>query len=68
LRREFRSIDPAAARILLVEGGERVLHTFPAKLSDKAARSLSRLGVPDPLRELARAKLRLVKEVAPHAA
>jgi NADH dehydrogenase len=45
LRREFRAIDPRQARILLVEMADRVLTTFPASLSAKAARSLNRLGV-----------------------
>jgi NADH dehydrogenase len=45
LRNNFRAIDPASARILLVEGLDRVLSTFPPKLSAKAARSLGRLGV-----------------------
>ena len=45
LRRDFRSVDPRTARILLVEAADRVLTTFPASLSAKAARSLQRLGV-----------------------
>jgi NADH dehydrogenase len=45
LRREYRSIDPAAGRILLVEMVDRVLTTFPASLSERAARSLEHLGV-----------------------
>jgi NADH:ubiquinone reductase (H+-translocating) len=45
LRRDFRSIDPGAARILLVETADRVLPQFPARLSARAARSLDRLGV-----------------------
>ncbi len=45
LRREFRSIDPAEARILLVEGGARVLTAYPPELSAKAERSLASLGV-----------------------
>jgi NADH:ubiquinone reductase (H+-translocating) len=45
LTREFRSIDPAEARVLLVETVDRLLTTFPPKLSDKAARSLEHLGV-----------------------
>ena len=45
LRRDFRTIDPRTARILLVEAGERVLTTFPPSLSTKAERSLERLGV-----------------------
>ena len=45
LRREFRAADPSAARVLLVEAGERVLHGFPESLSRKAIRDLERLGV-----------------------
>ncbi|HEX5137477.1 MAG TPA: NAD(P)/FAD-dependent oxidoreductase [Planctomycetota bacterium] len=45
LRHEFRSIDPARARILLVELGPRVLPGFPETLSAAAARGLSRLRV-----------------------
>lgn len=45
LRREFRRIDPAAARVLLVEAGPRVLAALPETLSAKAARQLQRLGV-----------------------
>ena len=45
LQHDFRHIDPGSARILLVEGGERVLPSFPSKLSAKAAAALSRLGV-----------------------
>src|SRR5262249_45948731 len=44
LRRDFRNVDPRAGRILIVEGAERVLTTFPPSLSAKAARSLKRLG------------------------
>jgi NADH:ubiquinone reductase (H+-translocating) len=45
LPRDFRSIDPRHARILLVEASERLLPTFPARLSTRAARTLERLGV-----------------------
>jgi NADH dehydrogenase len=45
LKREFRRIDPAAARVLLVEAGPRVLPAFPPSLSEKARRQLERLGV-----------------------
>ena len=45
LRREFRTIDPRLARILLVEAADRVLTSFPPSLSAKAERSLQRLGV-----------------------
>jgi NADH dehydrogenase len=45
LRRDFRTIDPRRARILLVEAADRVLTSFPPSLSAKAERSLHRLGV-----------------------
>jgi NADH dehydrogenase len=45
LRREFRTIDPAEARVLLVEGGARVLAAYPPGLSAKAESSLASLGV-----------------------
>jgi NADH:ubiquinone reductase (H+-translocating) len=45
LKREFRHIDPARARVLLVEAGPRVLPGFPPSLSAKAQRQLERLGV-----------------------
>lgn len=45
MRDDFRAIDPRHARILLVEGVDRVLPGYPSKLSDAAALSLERLGV-----------------------
>jgi NADH dehydrogenase len=42
---EFRRIDPSRARILLVEGGPRVLQAMPAPLSASAQRQLESLGV-----------------------
>ena len=45
LKHDFRSIDPAKARILLIEGAERILPTYPEKLSAKASATLQRLGV-----------------------
>jgi NADH:ubiquinone reductase (H+-translocating) len=45
LRRDFRSIRPQEAVILLVEGGPRVLPTYPEDLSTKGEISLKRLGV-----------------------
>jgi NADH dehydrogenase len=41
----FRRIDPCQARVLLVEGGPRVLPAFPACLSAKAEAALANLGV-----------------------
>lgn len=52
---EFRHIDPAAARVLLIEGGDRVLPAFPESLSRKAAGSLEGLGVTLRLGELVKA-------------
>jgi NADH:ubiquinone reductase (H+-translocating) len=43
--RDFRSIDTATARILLLEGGDRVLPSYTPDLSAKAKRQLIRLGV-----------------------
>jgi NADH dehydrogenase len=45
LKREFRRIDPATARVLLVEAGPRVLPAFPESLSASAKGQLERLGV-----------------------
>lgn len=45
LKYDFRSIDPAKTRILLLEGGPRILPTYPPELSAKAESSLSSLGV-----------------------
>jgi NADH dehydrogenase len=42
---DFRRIDPAATRILLIEAGDRVLASFPPELSEKAVRQLEGLGV-----------------------
>ena len=44
LRRDFRTIDPAVARGLLVEAGPRILPAFPERLSSKAERQLVKLG------------------------
>jgi NADH dehydrogenase len=45
LKMEFRHIDPAAARIVLVEAGPRILPPFPQSLADNAASRLARYGV-----------------------
>jgi len=45
LRGEFRRIDPHSARVVLVEGTERVLPAYPPDLSRKAQLQLERLGV-----------------------
>ena len=45
LAREFRNIDPRRARVLLIEGGPRVLSAFTEQLSNKARKQLEKLGV-----------------------
>jgi NADH dehydrogenase FAD-containing subunit len=45
LARDFRRIDPSTARIVLIEGGTRLLPSFPPGLSETAAQALRRLGV-----------------------
>ena len=45
LRRDFRRIDPAEATVMLLEGGPRLLPSYPASLSDAAKHDLRRLGV-----------------------
>jgi NADH:quinone reductase (non-electrogenic) len=45
LRLDFRNIDPSKARILLVEGGDRVLPAYPPELSAAAQKMIERLGV-----------------------
>jgi NADH dehydrogenase len=45
LRREFDAVDPASARILLVEAGPSILPAFPESLRESARRALERLGV-----------------------
>lgn len=58
LRGDFRRVDPASARILLVEGTDRLLTAYPPELSGYAQRTLARLGVT----VLARS---MVKEIQP---
>lgn len=45
LRRDFRHIDPGEATVLLLEGGLRLLPSYPPSLGDKAKHELRRLGV-----------------------
>ena len=45
LRKDFRRIDPAQARVILIEGGPRVLAHLPSGLSASAQRQLEKLGV-----------------------
>ena len=45
LSNEFRRIDPSRARVVLLEGTDRVLPPYPPDLSEKARRQLEDLGV-----------------------
>ncbi|MEM1166354.1 MAG: NAD(P)/FAD-dependent oxidoreductase [Planctomycetota bacterium] len=45
LPREYRNVDTSTARVILIEGGARLLSSFPEGLSDRAKRDLERLGV-----------------------
>lgn len=45
LRADFRNIDTASARVILLEGGHRILPTFPEDLAAHATRDLEQLGV-----------------------
>jgi NADH dehydrogenase len=45
LRHDFRRIRPEEARILLLEGGPRVLPSYPEDLSAKAERLIAKLGI-----------------------
>ena len=45
LKNDFRRINPREARIILMEGGPRVLSAFPERLSAKAEDLVARLGV-----------------------
>jgi NADH:ubiquinone reductase (H+-translocating) len=45
LRHDFRAIDPSQTHIILVEGADRALPSYPPKLSEAAGKMLVRLGV-----------------------
>jgi NADH:ubiquinone reductase (H+-translocating) len=45
MEHDFRAIDPARARILLLEGGPRVLPAYPPDLSASAEKQLREMGV-----------------------
>ena len=45
MRNDFRHIDPARARVILIEGSPRILAAYPEDLSKKAAEQLAGLGV-----------------------
>ncbi|HEX3117716.1 MAG TPA: NAD(P)/FAD-dependent oxidoreductase [Candidatus Acidoferrum sp.] len=45
LKHDFRHINPTEAQIILIEGGPRVLASYPEKLSAKAEKLVTKLGV-----------------------
>jgi NADH dehydrogenase len=45
LRRNFRSIDPASARVVLLDGATEVLTAYGPRLADRTVRDLGKLGV-----------------------
>lgn len=45
LKNNFRHIDPATAKVILLEGTDRVLPPYPANLSARASESLTKMGV-----------------------
>jgi NADH dehydrogenase len=45
LAKDFRRIDPSRARVILIEGGPRLLAAFPEDLSQSAQKQLTHLGV-----------------------
>ena len=45
MRHDFRHIDPTKSRVLLLDGGPRILAAYPEDLSAKAEAELKRLGV-----------------------
>jgi NADH:ubiquinone reductase (H+-translocating) len=45
LKRDFRSIDPSKAHVILIEGGDRVLGGMDPGLSEKARQTLVKMGV-----------------------
>jgi NADH dehydrogenase len=45
MRHDFRHIDPAKSRVVLLDGGPRILAAYPPDLSAKAEATLKHLGV-----------------------
>jgi NADH dehydrogenase len=45
MERDFRHIDPKKARVLLIEGGPRILPSYPEDLTQKGVSQLNDLGV-----------------------
>jgi NADH dehydrogenase len=45
IRKDYRNFDPSSARIILIEGLDRLLPSFPPDLSEACKRMLNELGV-----------------------
>jgi NADH dehydrogenase len=45
MRRDFRHIDPSMARVMILEGGPRILPSYPEDLSAKAVEQLKQINV-----------------------
>ena len=45
LSRDFRAIEPDRTRVILIEGGPRILASFDPELSEKATKALAAMGV-----------------------
>ncbi len=45
IRWDFKNIDPEKARVLLIEGGDRLLSALPERLGQYTARKLEQMGV-----------------------
>ncbi|HVH44283.1 MAG TPA: NAD(P)/FAD-dependent oxidoreductase [Labilithrix sp.] len=45
LAKDFRSVDPRRAKVVLIEAGPRILPTFPQDLAQSAVEQLSEIGV-----------------------
>jgi len=45
IARDFRRIDPTRARVILLEGGNHILHSFPESLCQRGETSLRRIGL-----------------------
>jgi len=71
LARDFRRVDPTAARIILVEAGPRLLGTFPEALSRYARQTLERMGVEvlvnHPVQEISPEGVRIAGRFTPAA-
>ena len=45
MKRQYRRIDPGAVKVILLDAGDRVVPAFSEKLSAKAGRALTSIGV-----------------------